>query len=123
MVTNQYHDSRLLRLLAYAARGYLVLLTAFSLLMADAGREVRFLPWAVLASAGMMVVSWFGFRERSRLWLVGAAVVAGAAGASIGEGEGIELTIFLLMLIAWPIVMGLPLALALHGVRGVRPWR
>ncbi|HEX8832050.1 MAG TPA: hypothetical protein VF705_12830 [Longimicrobium sp.] len=104
------------RMLAYAARGYLVLLFIVSLLFIGDGREVRFLPWAMIASCVFLAIAWFGFGERRRAWLVGIAVLAGAAGASLGEGEGIEMNIFLLMLIAWPIVLGLPLALALHGV-------
>lgn len=110
-------DSRTLRALAYAARVYLVLLAAFSLWMLSEGPEVRFLPWAVIATGAVLAAGWFAFRERSRVWLVGLAVLAGAAGASLGEGEGMDMTIFLLMLIAWPVVMGLPLALALYGVR------
>ena len=110
-------DSPALRVLAYAARGYLVLLAAFSLWMLGDDAEVQFLPWAVIASCAVLVVAWFGFRERGRLMLVGLAVLAGAAGASLGEGEGMDMTIFLVMLIAWPVFMGLPLALALHGVR------
>ncbi len=105
-----------LTMLAYAARGYLVLLFVFSLLFIGDGREVRFLPWAMIASCVFVAISWFAFRERKRVWLVAVAVLAGAAGASLAEGEGMEMNIFLLMLIAWPVVLGLPLALALHGV-------
>ncbi len=109
-------SGRALRVLAYGARGYLVLLLLFSLLFIGDGREVRFLPWAMIASCVFVAMAWFAFRERRRAWLVGVAVLAGAAGASLGEGEGMEMNIFLLMLIAWPLVLGLPLALALHGI-------
>ena len=109
--------SRTMRALAYAARVYLALLAAFSLWMLSEGPEVQFLPWAVIATAAVLAAGWFAFRERSRMWLVGLAVLAGAAGASLGECEGMDMTIFLLMLIAWPVVVGLPLALALYGVK------
>jgi hypothetical protein len=110
-------DFRTLKALAYAARVYLVLLAAFSLWIMSEGPEVQFLPWAVIATGAVLAVGWFAFRERSRVWLVGLAVLAGAAGASLGEGEGMDMTIFLLMLIVWPVVVGLPLALALYGVK------
>ena len=105
-------SGRAVRVLAYAARGYLVLLVLASLLFIG-DREVRFLPWAMIAACAFVALAWFAFRERSRLVLPAIAVLAAAAGASLGEGEGMDMTIFLLMLIAAPIFIGLPLALAL----------
>ncbi|HEY0151374.1 MAG TPA: hypothetical protein VGB92_05210 [Longimicrobium sp.] len=110
-----------LRIVAYIARGYLLLLTLASMAAFGEGPEILFLPFGLILTGVALAVAWFFFHERRRLRLLGVAVVAGAAGALLAGGGAAEF--FALLLVIWPVGVGLPLVLALQGLPGVQPWK
>ena len=110
-----------LRIVAYLARGYLLLLTLASIGALSEGPDILFLPFGLILTGVALAVAWFFFKERRRLRLLGVAVVAGAAGAVLAGGGAAEF--FAVLLVIWPVGVGLPLMLALQGLPGVQPWK
>ncbi|HLL56049.1 MAG TPA: hypothetical protein VK447_20980 [Myxococcaceae bacterium] len=110
-----------LRIVAYFARAYLLLLAVGAYTELNGQPDIRFLPYGMILTAVAVAVAWFLLKERRRLHLLAASMVAGGAGAVVaGGGAG---DFFGIMLLVWPLAVGLPLVLALHGLQGVRPWK